>query len=40
LEDVYLENDLEKAEMKLEKDKNIKIEKHSLEFFGLCNNCI
>ena len=39
LEDVYLDEELKFAEIKLEKEKKFKIERHSLEFFGLCANC-
>jgi Fe2+ or Zn2+ uptake regulation protein len=39
LENVYLGRELEKTERKLELEKKFKIEKHSLEFFGLCANC-
>lgn len=39
VEDIDLRTDLEKEEKQIEKDKGFKIETHSLEFFGLCNNC-
>ncbi len=37
--DITLENDLEKAEKQIEKEKSFKVMRHNLEFFGLCINC-
>lgn len=39
IEDVEMESDLISIEEKISKYKNFKIQKHSLEFFGLCANC-
>lgn len=39
IEDVFLKNDIEKEEKRLESEKNFKISNHSLEFFGLCAGC-
>lgn len=39
LEDIFLDNELEITEKKLEQEKKFRIERHSLEFFGVCNNC-
>jgi len=30
---------IEKLEKEIQKDKNFKVQSHSLEFFGLCSNC-
>jgi Fur family ferric uptake transcriptional regulator len=32
-------NVVEKLEKEIQKDKNFKVQRHSLEFFGLCSNC-
>lgn len=39
VEDVNIKEDLEAQERTIEKQKNFKIMRHSLEFFGLCANC-
>lgn len=39
IDDVILDKDLSQTEKTLERKKKIKIEKHSLEFFGLCAKC-
>lgn len=39
IRDVILENDLKEEEIKIKKGNGFKIQKHSLEFFGLCVNC-
>ena len=39
VEDVSIKEDLEIQERAIEKQKNFKIMRHSLEFFGLCANC-
>lgn len=39
IEDVELQQDLEKEEKLLEKKRRLKILRHSLEFFGLCKRC-
>ncbi len=39
VEDVNLKEDLEAQERTIEKQKNFKVMRHSLEFFGLCQNC-
>lgn len=40
IQDVVLKEDLSKDEAKIGKDNKFKIVKHSLEFFGYCQNCI
>ncbi|HUD04789.1 MAG TPA: transcriptional repressor [Patescibacteria group bacterium] len=30
---------IEKLEKEIQKDKNFRVQSHSLEFFGLCSNC-
>lgn len=37
--DINLKNDLESEQYALEKAHGVKIESHSLEFFGICKNC-
>jgi Fe2+ or Zn2+ uptake regulation protein len=39
ISDVVLENDLGEEEERFERENNFKIQKHSLEFFGLCADC-
>ncbi|MDP3996699.1 MAG: Fur family transcriptional regulator [bacterium] len=39
VEDVILDEDLEKVERKILRDKKFKVKNHLLEFFGLCKNC-
>jgi len=39
VECVVLDQDLEKQEKKIAKDKNFKIINHSLEFYGVCRKC-
>ena len=39
VEDVSLDNDLDKQEHKIWQKNHFKILQHSLEFFGLCNKC-
>jgi Fur family ferric uptake transcriptional regulator len=40
IEDIFIEQDLETIERQIEKEKSFVINQHSLEFFGLCKNCI
>ncbi|MFA5031042.1 MAG: Fur family transcriptional regulator [Patescibacteria group bacterium] len=40
IEDVMLDGDLQKEIRIIEKNKKFVITSHSLEFFGLCNNCL
>lgn len=40
VQDVFLETDLEDEEEKISKKMKFKILRHSLEFFGLCRNCL
>jgi len=40
IKDVVLENDLGNEEKRIEIINNFRIQKHSLEFFGLCANCM
>ncbi|OGG04019.1 hypothetical protein A2W14_00810 [Candidatus Gottesmanbacteria bacterium RBG_16_37_8] len=39
VEDINLDDHLFSQEKKIEKDKQFKISKHNLEFFGYCLNC-
>jgi Fur family ferric uptake transcriptional regulator len=39
VDEIYIENDLDRIERKISKNKNFKIIDHSLEFFGLCKKC-
>lgn len=39
VEDINLDNDLDKQEKKIWKTSHFKVLQHSLEFFGLCNRC-
>ncbi len=39
VEDVELSNDLTHEEKRIQKEKKFKIQRHSLEFFGLCRKC-
>jgi len=39
IEDIVLEKDLDKQELKIMREKNFKVTSHSLEFFGLCASC-
>lgn len=39
IEDVDLDNDLDKQEQTILKKNHFKVLQHSLEFFGLCNKC-
>ena len=38
--DVTMEKDLEAVEKKIKKLKGFKVQRHSLEFFGLCKKCV
>lgn len=40
VEDMPLEKDLDAQEKAIAKNKNFKILTHSLEFYGICRNCI
>lgn len=40
IEDVVLKKDLQEQEKFIAKNKKFKIFKHSLEFYGLCKNCL
>lgn len=40
VEDVFLENDLDKQEKIISQTKKFKVLNHSLEFFGICRLCI
>lgn len=40
IEDVMLDGHLQKEIRAIEKNKKFVITSHSLEFFGLCNNCL
>ena len=39
VEDVELKKDLQREEKNIAKNKRFKIINHSLEFYGVCNNC-
>lgn len=39
IEDVVLEHDLEQVERKVTQEKHFKIERHALEFYGVCGAC-
>lgn len=39
IEDVFLANDLTQEQKRIESEKKFKIQRHSLEFFGLCVHC-
>ena len=39
VEDVFVTQDLNKLEQKISKEKSFTIHSHSLEFFGLCQDC-
>lgn len=39
IEDVLVEDNLSKIEQKIYKTKNFIVNRHALEFFGLCHNC-
>jgi Fur family transcriptional regulator, ferric uptake regulator len=39
IEDVELKEDLDKQERVIEKQTKFKIQRHALEFFGLCHTC-
>jgi Fur family transcriptional regulator, ferric uptake regulator len=39
VDDIQVENDVSNIEKKIIKLKQFKITNHSLEFFGVCNNC-
>lgn len=39
VECIDVQADLEKEQLRLEKENNFKINSHSLEFFGLCGDC-
>lgn len=39
VEDIDLKTDLKIEEKQIEKEKDFKIDFHSLEFFGFCKNC-
>ena len=39
IEDIFVHNDVKHVEDKIRKEKKFQIKSHSLEFFGLCNNC-
>lgn len=39
VEDVHLDNDLDKQEKKIWQKNHFKVLQHSLEFFGLCKRC-
>lgn len=39
IEQVELENDLDKVESKIAQSKHFKVQDHSLEFFGTCEDC-
>lgn len=40
IDDIAMENDLTEMEKKIKKLKAFKITNHSLEFFGVCANCL
>jgi Fur family ferric uptake transcriptional regulator len=39
IEDVHLSGELDKQERDIEKQTKFKIQRHALEFFGLCHSC-
>ena len=39
IEDVILKKDLQEQEKNIAKEKKFKVINHSLEFFGICENC-
>lgn len=39
VEDVFIDRDLHQLEQKITKEKSFTVHSHSLEFFGLCQDC-
>ncbi len=39
IEDVVLEHDLDQVERKVTQQKSFKVQRHALEFYGLCGEC-